>query len=56
MLPDVINGQAHCQMPKICLKMFKSPRGNFADIFLLIVQLKLHRIRDVCTLYVGALV
>ena len=25
-------------------------QGNFADIFLLKVQLKLHRIRDVCTL------
>ena len=45
MLPDVINGQAHCLY-----------RGNFADIFLLIAQLKLHRIRDVCTLYVGTLV
>ena len=32
------------------------PQGNFTDIFLLIVQLKLHGIRDVCTLYVGALV
>ena len=53
MLPDVINGHA---LRKICLKMFKSPRGNFADIFHLIVQLKLHRIRDVCTLYVGVLV
>ena len=29
---------------------------EFADIFLLIVQFKLHLIRDVCTLCVGALV
>ena len=56
MLPDVINGQAHCLYVRYALKMFLSPRGNFADIFLLIVQLKLHRIGDVCTLYVGALV
>ena len=45
MLPDVINGQAHCLYVRY-----------FAGIFLLIVQLKLHQIRDVCTLYVGALV
>ena len=32
MLPDVINGQASLSLRKICLKMFKSPRGNFADI------------------------
>ena len=51
MLPDVINGQAHYLNVR-----YASPRGNFADIFLLIVQLKVHRIRDVCTLYVGALV
>ena len=39
-------------MPKNAL----TPRGNFADIFLLIVQLKLQPIRDVCTLYVRAFV
>ena len=42
MLPGVINGQAHCLLRKICLKMFKSPRENFADIYLLKVQLRLH--------------
>ena len=55
MLLDVINGQAHCLNVRYANNVLIS-RGNFADIFLLIVQLKLHQIRDVCTLYVGALV
>ena len=49
MLPDVINGQAHYLCRRYA-KNFQSPRGKFADIFLLKVQIKLHRIRDVCTL------
>ena len=49
MLPDVINGQAHCLYIRYALNVLISS-GNFADIFLLKVQLKLHRIRDVCTL------
>ena len=55
MLPDVINGQAHCLYVIMPKNVLISSR-NSADIFLLIVQLKLHQIRDVCTLYVGALV
>ena len=50
MLPDVTNGQAHCLYVRNVLKYFNLLEGNFADIFLLKVQLKLHRIRDVCTL------
>ena len=40
MLPDVINGQAHCLYVRYALKSFNLLEGNFADIFLLKVQLK----------------
>ena len=55
MLPDVINGQAHClylDMPKNVLISSR----EFCRHTLLIAQLKLHRIRGVCTFYVGVLV
>ena len=55
MLPDVRNGQACCLYVRYAEKCFNL-LGEFADIFLLIAQLKLHRIRDVCTFYVGHLV
>ena len=48
MLPDAINGQAQCLYARYALNVLISSR-EFADIFLLKVQLKLHRIRDVCT-------
>ena len=49
MLPDVINGQAHCLYVRYAKKCFNLLEG-ITDIFLLKVQLKLHRIRDFCTL------
>ena len=41
MLPDVINGQAHCLYVRYALNVLISLR-EFNDTFLLEVQLKLH--------------